>query len=773
MANVLVVEDQDAIRELLLTYLKLDGHSVAGASDAEQGLAMFRAGEFDIVVSDLMMPGKDGIWLLGQLQAETRECKFILSTGYDGADVAVNALRHGAFDYVVKPVDSLTFKTKVRDAAAALEADARSRNAERAAQRRSEEASVLYSIGSIMARNLELPAALGEAVDRLAEILRRAAFCWLEDQPGLPEVLRAAGGRAPSRECIEWWWRGSRGLEVGSGWLLAPITHAGRPLGCIAVGADRVDAELADLLPSLGEVIGVTVWNAASFARERRRSEQLRAINEFGKEVLEARDFEIVAGRALDGATRIMSADRVALVEWGDAAPRVHAALHAPPADLELSAERWAPAVEALVDRSPSMSARYIPDLDESDCDVGDLVAWARSVVVLPVRTKDGEHLALVLGRSDRPNAFDTDDLAAGETFAELIAVALSASNRLESVERRGFEEQWALLELSDRLSRAATCSDVGDAALAVARQALGADGVLVHALGAGAGVVVASTFGNAGEQAPLHPASVLAVTRVARRPVVSVAISREHRFAPNPIAVAHGMCSALVVVAAAGDGTREAAIEVYWREPRRLSAREIRLASLLAQQVAVGLELARLRGEPGYSDHDEATAAVTLASLEAGLRAIEAAAESATPGSVEGAVVRAVHEFVGASVVWLSFFEPDSKAEWFIAPEGGGTAGPPPGALARLRRSTAGSQRWSRDRRISQAVIPITRGSTTTGGLVVETRGRQLALHELRGAGILAQQGALVRALATAGRSATTGATGGNGSRPSLVRVA
>lgn len=782
MANVLVVEDQDAIRELLITYLKLDGHNATGASDAEQGLAMFRAGDFGVVVSDLMMPGKDGIWLLGQLQAESRDFKFILSTGYDGADVAVNALRHGAFDYVVKPVDSLTFKTKVRDAAAALEAETRSRDAERAAQRRTEDASVLYSIGSIMARNLDLPSALASAVDHLSEILRRPAFCWLQNQAGLPELVRSAGGRAPSRESIESWWRGNHSLEVTSGWLLAAVSHAGSHLGCIGIGADGVDAELADLLPSLGEVIGVTVWNAASFARERRRSEQLRAINEFGRDVLEARDFDVVIARALEGAGRVMSVDRGALVGFGGPTPRVHASLHAAPADLELSAPRWGPVIDALLaGREAAARTTYIPDLDVSEYDVGDLVSWARSVVVLPLRTDDEERLALVLGNSDRPDAFDADDLAAAETFADLIAVALAASNRLESVERRGFEEQWALLEMSDRLGKAQNEAAVADIVVEVARRALGAAGVTVHALANGCGAVVASTFGDAGALTRAAHDSSVSIARQGRRPVVCAALREERRFEPSPLALESGMTSALIVSAESGgaEAATEAAIEVYWRSPRTLAAREIRLASLLTQQAAVGFELVRLRSAgraalaaPACTlEHGDEKGGLQqlLMSLDAGLQALETAAG---PGEMEKRTLEAALALSRGSAAWLSFFDTRDKSRWHREPECAGKAAPPPGVMARLRRSARASQFRTRNGQNALAVVPITRGSAVRGVLVVEVGGREFTATEIQALALLAQQGALVRELAERNNRATA-VPEAYGEGPALERVA
>ncbi|MCA9566661.1 MAG: response regulator transcription factor [Myxococcales bacterium] len=102
MADLLVVDDDARIRELLVEYLSGRGHTVQAAPDGEQGLARLRAGGVDLVVLDIMMPGKDGLQVLRELRPADDVPVILLTARGDDLDRIVG-LELGADDYLAKP----------------------------------------------------------------------------------------------------------------------------------------------------------------------------------------------------------------------------------------------------------------------------------------------------------------------------------------------------------------------------------------------------------------------------------------------------------------------------------------------------------------------------------------------------------------------------------------------------------------------------------------------------------------------------------------------
>ena len=103
--RVLVVEDEAYSRDLFEVVLRDHGAEVAGAESAEAALAAFRAARFDVVVSDVAMPERDGYWLIAQLRAlrprRVVPAVAVTGKGYEPA----RALAEGFHEYLTKPVD--------------------------------------------------------------------------------------------------------------------------------------------------------------------------------------------------------------------------------------------------------------------------------------------------------------------------------------------------------------------------------------------------------------------------------------------------------------------------------------------------------------------------------------------------------------------------------------------------------------------------------------------------------------------------------------------
>ena len=103
--SILVVEDDDTFRSFLQTILQDDGHEVQTAADGVKGLRLLRQGNFDLVVSDLKMPGKSGLELFRETRNDPGPPQFIFLTAFGRVDEAVAAMKEGAVDFLSKPLD--------------------------------------------------------------------------------------------------------------------------------------------------------------------------------------------------------------------------------------------------------------------------------------------------------------------------------------------------------------------------------------------------------------------------------------------------------------------------------------------------------------------------------------------------------------------------------------------------------------------------------------------------------------------------------------------
>jgi two-component system, NtrC family, response regulator PilR len=101
-AKILIVDDERSIRELLEIFLKKEGFAVSSASSAEEGLTQVKSSEFDLIISDIKMGDMSGVDFLRELRGTSFSGQFILLTAFASAETAIQALKMGAFDYILK-----------------------------------------------------------------------------------------------------------------------------------------------------------------------------------------------------------------------------------------------------------------------------------------------------------------------------------------------------------------------------------------------------------------------------------------------------------------------------------------------------------------------------------------------------------------------------------------------------------------------------------------------------------------------------------------------
>ncbi len=112
--RILVVDDEVAMRESLTDWLMEDGYEVRQASGGEEAISIAREIDFEVVLLDLKMPGMDGLETMKRLKEVSPETETVMMTAYATVDTAVQAMKVGAFDYMVKPFDPDEIEIHIR-----------------------------------------------------------------------------------------------------------------------------------------------------------------------------------------------------------------------------------------------------------------------------------------------------------------------------------------------------------------------------------------------------------------------------------------------------------------------------------------------------------------------------------------------------------------------------------------------------------------------------------------------------------------------------------
>ncbi|MBQ3687920.1 MAG: sigma-54-dependent Fis family transcriptional regulator [Treponema sp.] len=103
--TLLIIDDEKNIREGLAANFEMEDYNVKTASNGADGLKLIEKGDIDLVITDLRMPGISGEQVLAKVTAETPGIPVIILTGHGSIDSAVDAMRHGAYDFLTKPLN--------------------------------------------------------------------------------------------------------------------------------------------------------------------------------------------------------------------------------------------------------------------------------------------------------------------------------------------------------------------------------------------------------------------------------------------------------------------------------------------------------------------------------------------------------------------------------------------------------------------------------------------------------------------------------------------
>ena len=116
VTRILIVDDEASLRETTAELLSAEDRDITTAASGEEALAYLEDGGFDLLIVDLVMPGIDGLQVMDMAQKMSPQAKFIMLTAYGTLDSAVQAMRRGACDYLLKPASAPEIEAAVERA---------------------------------------------------------------------------------------------------------------------------------------------------------------------------------------------------------------------------------------------------------------------------------------------------------------------------------------------------------------------------------------------------------------------------------------------------------------------------------------------------------------------------------------------------------------------------------------------------------------------------------------------------------------------------------
>src|SRR6185312_7188711 len=116
MADILVVDDDQAVARAFEHFLKFEGHTCRLASNAADALKLLRERRPNLVMMDVRMPGMDGLHALQQVRSAFPDVYVVIMTAYGTSQTSIDAIRAGAFDYLTKPLDLDELREVIRKA---------------------------------------------------------------------------------------------------------------------------------------------------------------------------------------------------------------------------------------------------------------------------------------------------------------------------------------------------------------------------------------------------------------------------------------------------------------------------------------------------------------------------------------------------------------------------------------------------------------------------------------------------------------------------------
>ncbi len=209
--SLMIVDDDENMREILAKVLAQEGYTIRQAPHAEAALQELRREPVDVVLSDIRMPGMDGLAFLQQARRSFPEVTVIMMTAFGSVDSAVEAMKQGAYDYISKP-----FKMdEVNIILSRAVQDKRLRNELRSVRRQLEKA---FEFGNLIGKSAEM--------QKVFDLIRRVA--------NTPATILITGGSGTGKELV------AKAIHFNSDRKERPFV----PVNCSAIPEDLLESEL-------------------------------------------------------------------------------------------------------------------------------------------------------------------------------------------------------------------------------------------------------------------------------------------------------------------------------------------------------------------------------------------------------------------------------------------------------------------------------------------------------------------------------------------------
>lgn len=176
--RILLVDDEERMCESLKTLLEMEGFEVQAFTDSVEAMKVLAEADFDLVISDIKMPGVDGLEILRQAHERDPNLEVILMTGYASLESAKNAVDKGAFSYLTKPLEfeelKISVKRSLEKRQIALEKDRLLNELKKTnilLEQKLAEVDALYSAGTILASTIDLTEALSQILSLAIDVI--------------------------------------------------------------------------------------------------------------------------------------------------------------------------------------------------------------------------------------------------------------------------------------------------------------------------------------------------------------------------------------------------------------------------------------------------------------------------------------------------------------------------------------------------------------------------------------------------------------------------
>jgi diguanylate cyclase (GGDEF)-like protein/PAS domain S-box-containing protein len=491
-SKVLVVDDDPFALRSIADVLGGESYQVVTAASGSEALDLLRQDSFHLVLADLKMPEVDGLEVLRQARELAPQAVVLMLTGYASVESAIEALREGAYDYLVKPCSADELKLKIERGLERVRLAEERQRAEEAIRQRTAQLEALRQVGLEITAQLDLDTLLRSIVSRamalvggtcgglylyrpdqdvlewamavgphlapIGTILHRgeglSGKAWETGQPLIVDDYQAWEGRATVYEGYPF------GVVVGM-----PVRWGEEFLGVLNVLADPprtfspADAELLSLFATQA---AIAIRNARLYEEARSRAERLAVVNRIAQAASATLHLDDLMETVYREVTSVFEADAFFLALYNeeinelDYRVRVDEGVREPRERRPLGTGVTSLAV---TEKKPVL----IQDFEKEKDHLPEVRLWGTMKLPaswLGVPMQIGEQvIGVICVQAYRPNAYSEEEERLLSTIADQVAVAVENARLYEETRRRALEQ-----ETVSRIAYALNTPDVREA---------------------------------------------------------------------------------------------------------------------------------------------------------------------------------------------------------------------------------------------------------------------------------------------------------------------